>query len=132
MPEGQDIVPISDATSPVAIERKKIWKYLPRAVERMGEAMESSNEKIAVGASKFIIEQCLGRAIQRILGDTGDSSGVAKDFAEAFQRAIDEKKTSQIQEPIIEGGVRILGNPIDESPTGGVLNSTDAEDEIDF
>ncbi len=120
-----------DATSPTAIERRKLFKYLPRAVERMGEAMESDNEKIALGASKFIIEQCVGKAIQRIMGDDIGGGEAAKQFAAAFKKAMDDNRAEEIQEPILEGGVRILGNPIEEDITGGVLNSDDAQDDFD-
>lgn len=120
-----------DATSPTAIERRKLFRYLPRAIERMGEAMESENEKIALGAAKFIIEQCVGKAIQRIMGDNASGGEAAKQFAAAFKKAMDDQRVEEVQAPVIEGGVRILGNPVEEDITGGVLNSDDAEDDFD-
>lgn len=133
MSEETAIVPVNpESTSASAVERKKMWRYLPRAIERMGEAIESDNEKIAVGASKFIIEQCLGKAVQRIVGEELAGGEAAKALAAAMKLAMEEKAAQEIQAPIIEGGVRILGNPVDEDTTVGILNSDSAQDEMDF
>ena len=45
-------------------DRAKLHKYLPQAIDRMAEAIQSENERIALGAARFVIEQCIGKAPQ--------------------------------------------------------------------
>ena len=37
------------------LEREKLWQYLPKAVARIILAIDSPNEKIAVGAARSVI-----------------------------------------------------------------------------
>lgn len=126
MPEKNELANISRPQ----IEKQKLFQYLPRATERIVAAMESLDEKIALGAARWIAEQCIGKPGANI-SDT-DAHAVGAAFAQALREAHEEAATRPaIEEPTIEGQVRILGNPNSESPTEGILNTDDALAEID-
>ncbi len=113
------------------IEREKLWKYLPQAIERIVLAISSPNEKIAVGAARYIVDQCIGKSMPNESEDATAAAATA--FAKALQEAqIAATAQEAIQAPIVDGFVRVLGNAIPEEPqSDGILNSESALAEID-
>ncbi len=125
------IMPDKEITRP-SIEREKLWKYLPHAISRIVEAIDSPNEKIALGAARYIADQCIGKPTST--GDDGEdkfSLGAAAMVKALTTAKAELAAAPETQEPIIEGTVRILGSPVPETPTNGLLNSDDAMAEID-
>lgn len=126
MPEKNELATVSKPT----IERQKLWQYLPKAINRIVLAIDSDNEKIALGAARYLVDQCIGKPGSIISEEDASAAGTA--FAKALREAQDEAATRPaIQEPIVEGQVRILGNPIPEEPVEGILISESALSEID-
>ncbi len=126
MEEGKELATVSRPQ----IERQKLFQYLPKAVDRIVKAMDSEDEKIALGAARWIAEQCIGKPGNNISEDDAHAFGAG--FAKALREAHEEAASRPaIEEPIFEGQVRILGNPISETSTEGLLFSESALAEID-
>ena len=126
MDNGKELATVSRPQ----IERQKLFQYLPHAVERIVKAMDSENEKISLGAARWIAEQCIGKPGNNISEDDAHAFGAG--FAKALREAHEEAASRPaIEEPTLEGQVRILGNPIPETSTEGILNSDSALAEID-
>ncbi len=113
------------------LEREKLWRYLPHAIERIVSAIDSPNEKIALGAARYIVDQCIGKSMPNEAENAQAAAATA--FAKALQEAQEAAASQEaIQSPIIDGVVRILGNPTPEEPLAeGILNSESALGEID-
>ncbi len=113
------------------LEREKLWTYLPKAIERIILAIDSPNEKIAVGAARYIVDQCIGKSMPN--ESENATAAAATAFAKALQEAHEATAAQEaIQAPAIDGFVRVLGNPIPEEPlSDGILNSESALAEID-
>ncbi len=113
------------------LEREKLWRYLPQAIERIISAIDSPNEKIALGAARYVVDQCIGKSMPNEAENAQAAAAAA--FAKALQEAKDAVDAQEaIQAPTLDGVVRILGSPIPEEPiVAGILNSESALGEID-
>ncbi len=126
MTEGNELATVSRPQ----IERQKLFQYLPKSLDRIVLAIDSEDEKIALGAAKWIAEQCIGKPGNVISEDDAKAAGTA--FAHALREAHEEAaQKPAVEGPILDGQVRILGNPIPEEPAIGLLNSESALAEID-
>lgn len=109
-------------------DRAKLRKYLPEALDKMSEAIHSPNERIAVGAARFVIEQCIGKAPQ-FMDEETKAKGAAE-LAAALQDALAAgREQTAIEAPIIDGTVRILGAVPEDDESAGL--SQQALDELD-
>ncbi len=127
MEDEKAIVPVVNRPQ---IEKQKLFQYLPTAINRIVLAMDSGDEKIALGASRWIAEQCIGKPGAVISEDDAAAAGTA--FAKAMREAHDLAASKpEIEAPTIEGEVRILGAVQPESSPDGILTSDAALAGID-
>lgn len=97
-----------------SITRRQIEdRYLPRALNRIAEAMESDDEKLAFAAARWVAEMVLGKPRQELAAGTAGAE-LAAQFAQALRDALMERENAlpPPEAPVIEGGVRILGSPV--------------------
>lgn len=102
-----------------ALTKRDVANLMPRALEIMEAALESADEKLAVTAARYIIDQSVGKASQEIIGGGGGSTALA----EAAARALDTLLTTH---PGLARGIEEIPMLV-ENPETGVFEIGDPE-----
>ena len=90
--------------------RKLLEEHLDKALRKIIGAIDSTNDKIALAAAKWVAEMVLGKPNQAIqVNDSGKELAVA--LVQALREAMAQSRSIPPPARIIEGSVRVLGVP---------------------
>jgi len=87
-------------------------EWLPKALENIAAAMDSTNEQVAFTAAKWIAEMILGKPRQPIDADA-TASEIALALATTLRRVLEDNRPIPLDNPesAIMEGTHVLGPP---------------------
>lgn len=106
----------------------KLEALVPKSIDRLKAALDSDNEKLAVGAARYILDQVMGKPVVQAPESEGPAlaAGTAAAILAATLRDQLSAPASTPQLPIVDGTVHILGDGATER--GALSTSAAAED----